>query len=202
MRKAVFIALLLLLIGLGGLWYWWVQNQAAKHLAETAKRVADVDLQADLDVDLSLKGITLSQGEKGEMHWQLTAKEANYVQEEGMVEVTDPIISYRIGKNEEMLTVEAPKGAIRQQEQWARLWPKVHATYEQNVLSAAELIYDGESRTISLTGGVTLAGPQFVCKASQLRYQLQQDMIVVEKGVEATVYVDADFLPEQGESVK
>ncbi len=198
MRKFLLLLALLVLAASGGVWYWWVQQKAMEHIQDTAKRVADVDLQAELDVDLSLKGITLSQGEKGEMHWQLKAKQASYVQEEDTVEVTEPTITYRVGQGDKVLTVQAPLGAIRQKDQNARLWPKVRAVYEQNVLTAGELVYDGKQRILALTNDVTLSGPRFECHAATLRYLLEQDMILVENGVNATVYVDAAFMEQQG----
>ncbi len=200
MRKLGLAALLLLLAGGGFLWYQWVQRQALQHLQETAARVAKVDLQAELDVDLSLKGITLSQGEKGELHWQLSATQAQYLQEEGLVEVTEPLISYRVGQGEGLLSVQAPKGSIRQEQGTARLWPTVHATYEQNQLTAGELVYSEAERSLTLSGGVTLTGAKFVCRADQVRYLLVEDLILAENGVDATVYVDAGFMEPQGES--
>lgn len=197
-RKVLFFGLLLLLAGLAGLWYWWVQHKAAEHLQQTAERVAGVELQAELDVDLSLKGVTLSQGEKGELHWELKAEQAHYVQDEGMVEVVAPTITYRTAGGEGLLTVQAPKGAIWQEQQRARLWPEVRATYEQNVLTAEELTYNGEQRALELRGNVTLAGDRFVCRTTVLRYRLEDDMITADNGVEATLYVDAGFMQEQG----
>lgn len=198
MRRVLFFGLLILLAALGGVWYWWVQEKAAQHMQQTAERVAGVELQAELDVDLSLKGVTLSQGEKGELHWELKAEKAQYVQEKSMVEVTSPVISYKVTGGETMLTVQAPKGAIWQDQERARLWPDVRATYEQNVLTASELLYNGEQRSLELHGEVTLSGPRFVCRTAVLRYLLQEDVILAENGVDATLYVDADFMEEQG----
>jgi len=197
-RKILFVGILLVLAALAGLWYWWVQYKAAEHLQQTAERVAGVELQAELDVDLSLKGLTLSQGEKGELHWELKAEQAHYVQDQGMVEVTAPTIVYRVAGGEGLLTVQAPNGAIWQDQERARLWPKVRATYEQNVLTAEELMYDGKQRTLELRGNVTLVGQRFVCATSLLRYQLQQDVILAENGVSATLHVDAGFMEQQG----
>lgn len=199
MRKIVVFAVVLLLAGLGGLWYLWVQQKAVEHLQDTAAKVADVELQAELDVDLSLKGVTLSQGEKGELHWELKADKAQYVQDKSMVEVTAPTIVYKVSGGEAMLTVQAPQGAIWQEEERARLWPDVRATYEQNVLTADELVYNGKNRELTLSGEVTLAGPRFVCSAALLRYLLQDDLILAENGVQATIYVDAGFMEPQGE---
>lgn len=200
MRKVLFVVVLLVLAGAGALWYWWVQQKAVEHLKETAARVADVELQAELDVDLSLKGVVLSHGEKGELHWELKAKQANYVQDQGMVEVAEPVITYRVAGGEGMLTVEAPKGAIWQDQERARLWSKVRAVYDQNVLTADELIYDGKQRELKLDGNVTLAGSRFVCHTQRLRYLLQEDRILAENGITATVYVDAEFMQPQGVS--
>lgn len=199
MRRILLVVVLLLLAGLAGLWYWWVQQKAMEHLQDTAAKVADVELQAELDVDLSLKGVTLSQGEKGELHWELKAEKAQYVQDKSMVEVSAPTIVYKVSGGEAMITVQASQGAIWQEEERARLWPDVHATYEQNVLTADELVYDGKNRELRLSGEVTLEGPRFVCRTARLRYQLQDDLILAENGVQATVYVDADFMAPQGE---
>lgn len=199
MRRILLPVVILLLAGLGGMWYWWVQQRAVEHLQETASRVADVELQAELDVDLSLKGVTLSQGEKGELHWELKAEKAQYVQDKSMVEVTAPTIIYKVSGGDTMLTVQAPQGAIWQEDERARLWPDVRATYEQNVLTADELVYDGKSRALILSGDVTLVGPRFVAHTARLRYLLEDDRIVAENGVDATIHVDAAFMEPQGE---
>ncbi len=196
MRRILFFAGLLALALVAAAWYWWVQSKTVETLKRAASRAAEVELQAGLDVDLSLKGIILTHGQKGEVHWQLTAKGAQYVQETGTVQVENPTIEYRVADSGDQLIVRAPLGTIYQERQNAKLWPEVNATYQDNRISAKELLYDGESRTLFLTGDVTIEGAKFTARTEQLRYDLPRDEIVAEAGVNATIYV-APWLEEQ-----
>ncbi len=198
MRRILFILGLLVLALIAGAWYWWVQSKTAETLKQAASKAAEVGLEGGgLDVDLSLKGITLSHGEKGEMHWQLTAEGAQYVQDAGTVQVERPTIVYKVADSGEELTVHAPLGSIYQGEEKAKLWPEVNATYQDNKLSAGELLYDGKERIIHLSGGVRLEGPKFKAQTSRLRFNLPRDEIVAEAGVNATVYVAPWFDEEK-----
>jgi LPS export ABC transporter protein LptC len=196
-RRVLFIAGLLALALVAGAWYWWVQSKTADTLKRAASRAAEVELQAGLDVDISLKGIILTHGQKGEVHWQLNAEGAQYVQETGTVQVKRPTIEYVVAESGDRLTVRAPLGTIYQEHEKAKLWPEVNATYQDNRISAKELLYEGESRTLFLSGNVIIEGAKFSARTERLRYDLPRDELVAEAGVNATIYVTPWFDEEK-----
>jgi LPS export ABC transporter protein LptC len=172
-------------------WFWALQNKTVKAVRELAPKLKDVEIQAEVDVDLSLKGIELSQGKAGQLHWRLKAKRANYTQDRAEVLVENPEIEYYYEKDNRTFKVMATHGALQQGQDTARLWPDVRGAYEGNELRADELVYTGKDRTLTLSGQVTIEGPKLRFKAPELKYILSTNEILVEKGVSAVVMVPA-----------
>lgn len=213
MRRALMIVVVLLLAGGIYAWYAALQDKAVKKIQDVAKEVVqdvakdvvkevgkdvvgegldpeDLNVKAEVDVDLSLKGIELSHGKEGQLHWKLTAKRAQYLQDQGVVEVTEPKISYHFVDDNKTLEVVAAQGRIEQQNERARLWPEVTAEYGENTLRADELEYEGERRELILSGNVQLMGPKLNCYAARMRYMLKTNDIIVEDGVKAQFILD------------
>lgn len=191
MRRWIFAVIgLLVAVGLGA-WFWALQNKTVKAVRELAPKLKDVEIQAEVDVDLSLKGIELSQGKAGQLHWRLKAKRANYTQDRAEVLVENPEIEYYYEKDNRTFKVMATHGALLQSEDRARLWPDVRGGYEGNELRADELVYTGKDRTLTLSGQVSIEGPKLRFKAPELKYILSTNEILVEKGVSAVIMVPA-----------
>lgn len=191
MRRWVFAVLALLVVaGLGG-WFWALQNKTVQAVRESVSKLKDVELQAEVDVDLSLKGIELTQGKAGQLHWRLKAKRANYTQDRAEVLVEFPEIEYFYEKDNRTLKVMATHGVLQQAEDKARLWPDVRGAYEGNELRASELIYAGKERALTLSGDVSITGPKLQFRAAELKYLLTSNEILAEKGVWAVVMVPA-----------
>jgi len=191
MRRVV-LALVLLAAGVGlGAWYWTLQSKTVKAMHEAAIKLKDIDIQAELDVDLSLKGIELSQGKAGQLHWRLKAKRAKYTQDRAEVQVENPEIEYYFEKDSRTLKVGAAHGVLEQGKDQARLWPEVRGAFEGNELRADELVYAGKERMLTLSGNVTIQGPRLSFKAAELKYLLANNEILAEKGISAVVMVPA-----------
>lgn len=180
MGKRLVLLAALLVGGLGfGVWAWMSQNQTVQKIQEVAK---DVDLEAEVGVDLSLKGVELTQGEAGATQWRLTAEKASYDQEQNRVEVDSPKVTYFLKDGGE-LRVTAPSGEVRQDEQTASLWPEVEATYQNNDIRAERLTWSGENKTLVLSGNVRLENPDMEFTAPELRVLLDQNTLTAENGV-------------------
>lgn len=189
----VFIALLLLVAG-GVIWYLYLENKTVEKIERAAKEIAkeagELDVQAEVGVDLSLKGIKLAHGKEGHLHWKLTAKKAKYLQDQKQVLVESPNIIYFFENGDKQLTVKAANGLIEQENEKARLWPEITANYGDMLLRADELEYSGKNRMLELRGNVQLASPKMTCRAAQMSYSLKSNDITAEDGIHATINLE------------
>ena len=199
MRRVVIILGLLLLVAGGGFWYLYLENKTVDRLERAAKEIAkeagELDIQADVGVDLSLKGIKLSHGKEGQLHWKLTAQKAKYLQDQSEVQVEQPEIVYFFENDDRQLSVKAAKGLIEQEKEKARLWPEITARYGDMRLRADELEYSGKERELVLRGNVQLETPKLSCQAVEMRYGLERNDITARNGIHATISLD-DMNPE------
>ena len=161
MRRFFFPAVACALVALlaGGAWYFLGDSRTAdnaRQMREAARQLADVDIKAGVDVDLSLKEITLSQGEAGRQTWRLTAQRARYLQAAGQVELDSPRVAYYFKEGEGNMTVTAPQGLVEQESKHARLWPTIEALYLDNVIHADEMVYDGTVAVLTPVGAMWL----------------------------------------------
>lgn len=194
-RRVLTLATVLLLTGLA-LWWAAMRHPAADKARDAMRALEGLDVKAELDaqlggngtgVDLSLKGIELSQGEAGVTEWRLTADRARYLEEEGTVEVEAPAIVYYLGEAREPMRVTAAKGLVRQAQKEAGLWPDVTADIGDSRILAGRLDYDGAARRIRLSEGVSLAGRGFNCTAREMRLDLDGGELLATGRVRAHI---------------
>ncbi len=199
MRRLVLILGLLLLVAGGVIWYLYLESTTVDKIEKAAKEIAkeagDLDVQAEVGVDLSLKGIKLSHGKEGQLHWKLTAQKAKYLQDKNQVLVDSPNIIYFFENEDKQLNVKAANGLIEQDKEKARLWPEITANYGDMSLRADELEYSGKDRMLVLRGNVQLENPKMSCRADQMSYSLKNNDIKAENGIHATIRLD-DMNPE------
>ncbi|MBG0775805.1 MAG: LPS export ABC transporter periplasmic protein LptC [Desulfovibrionaceae bacterium] len=187
MLRRILVTVLLLAAAGGGLaWYVVVRNPVVEQVREAVK---DSTLSGALDVDLTLRGLDLTHGEQGRAQWRLTAKAAQYLQDSGTVKVDNPSVVYYFEKGGGNMTVAASQGLVLQDRKQARLWPDVEGRYQDNVLRAGELFYNGTSESLTLADGVYLQGDQFACNATRMRVDLKTNEIVADQGVSAVLYL-------------
>ena len=91
----------------------------------------DTKLIQNLDVDLSLKGVNLSQGRDGKKLWNLQAAGAVYAESGDELTLADPVITYWGEDGGEVIEAMAPRGQVWQKEDRARMWDGVNATHGQ-----------------------------------------------------------------------
>jgi len=126
----------------------------------------------DLDVDLSLKGVTLSQGKDGKKLWNLNATGAVYAENSDELTLSDPVIVYWGEQGGEPIEVRAPKGQVWQKEDRARMWDGVDGVQGQYAMRSETLDYEGKNRTILLGGSVKLTGESMQGRSDTLTYFL------------------------------
>ncbi len=180
MKNKILFAAIFLAGALGfGAWLWMSQSRTVSEIRELADKV---DLEADVGVDLSLRGIELTQGEEGRTQWRLTAKNAKYLQEEGRVLVEEPEVTYFLADGDR-LTVTAPQGEVRQESQQADLWPEVKGQYAGSDISAERLSWTGEDSAITLSGNVEMDNPRMRFSGSTLRFSFEKKTLDASGGV-------------------
>lgn len=163
MGKKFAIFLIVCAVGAGvGMWGWSVLKKQIQPVAEIIDQ-----LPTDVHVDVSAKGVTLSQGEDGKQLWTLTAKSAGYDQENGSATLVDPIIEYNA--DEQPLRITAPNGTVSQAQNTMTLDSGVIAHYGDVKITGQRLDYNGKIHQIVISGdahvrreGVTIKAPKFV----------------------------------------
>lgn len=140
----------------------------------------------DIDVDLSLRGVNLSQGRDGKKLWNLNATGASYAEGRDELTLTAPVITYW-GDGDEPIEVMAPKGQVWQKEDRARMWEGVNATRGPNTMRSATLDYLGRERTLVLNGTVDLDGDTMHGRADTLTYFLDTGDFLAQGNVQVTL---------------
>ncbi|MGE4440365.1 MAG: LPS export ABC transporter periplasmic protein LptC [Desulfomicrobium sp.] len=146
-------------------------------------RLDDLSVK-NLDVDLSLKGVTLSQGKDGKKLWNLNATGADYAENGDELTLTDPVIVYWGEEGGEPLQVRAPKGQVWQKEDRARMWDGVHGVQGRYVMHSQTLDYAGRDRTLVLGGTVELTGESMRGRSDTLTYFLDTGDFLAQGNVQ------------------
>ena len=191
MNKRFGLAAVFVVLALGLAWGLWrmTVGGALDKAAQLAK---------DVEVDVSMQGIELSQGREGRVQWRLKASGAEYLQEGGLIRVDSPVVTYYGGADGQgpaasgskpgstPIVVTAPKGEVLQDDEVVTLWPDVTVTMGMGEMRAERLVFTGkETRTIRLTGSVVMHRGEMAVRAPEVEYDLDKDIIVAKGGVEA-----------------
>jgi LPS export ABC transporter protein LptC len=180
-RKA--LAAVIIAAALAGFGGWFFIRQS--EMFEQAR-----DLAEDVNVDVSMQGLTLTRGEEGDVRWKLDAKGAKYLQEEGRIRVDAPRITYYPKDSDQDIEVRAPEGEVDQNTEEAWLWSRVVMHRGESTVTAGRLHYAGENRTITLTGGVVLERPDMRVVSDAAVMDLAADTLTAEGGVKAVIHKD------------
>lgn len=183
-KKALIAAALVVAVGGAIAWYFVQQSALLKEAAKIAENV---------DVDVSMQGLTLTQGEEGAMRWKLVAESATYLQEQGRIRVDGPLITYYRKDSDEPIEVRAPQGEVDQNTEEAWLWPDVEMRSGQSTVTAEKLHYAGSGRTITLTGGVVLKRPDMRVDSESAVVELESNSITATGGVKAVLRRDTEL---------
>jgi len=177
MKKALAaFFILVLLIGIAALgWYVLWPERLTPEIAR------------DVDVDLSLSGVTLSQGKDGRKLWNLNATGADYAEDGDELTLNAPVITYWGEDGGEPIRVTAPKGQVWQKEDRARMWDGVNATQGEYSIRADAMDYLGQNRTLVLTGDIGLEGDAMWGRADILTYFLDTGDFLAQGNVQVTL---------------
>jgi LPS export ABC transporter protein LptC len=177
MNRAVAVLLALaLLVGIAALgWYVLWPERLTPEIAR------------EVDVDLSLKGVNLSQGKDGKKLWNLSAAGANYAEAGEELTLNAPVITYWGEDGDEPVRVTAPKGQVWQKEDRARMWDGVNATRGEYRMHADTMDYLGQNRTVVLSGDIGLESDAMRGRADILTYFLDTGDFLAQGNVQVTL---------------
>lgn len=144
------------------------------------------DIPKNLDVDLSLEGVTLSQGRDGKKLWSLHAKGANYAEDKDDLTLAAPVITYW-GDDDIPIQAMSPHGQVWQKEDKARMWGGVNVTRDTYKMRSETLDYLGPERKFVLSGNVELHGQTIQARSNVMTYLLESGDVVATGDVQVTL---------------
>ncbi|OBQ50130.1 LPS export ABC transporter periplasmic protein LptC [Halodesulfovibrio spirochaetisodalis] len=178
MRKWLIWGVSLALLG-GGLYY--LQTSVEQQIAEEVSDAIGND--AKTNVDLSLQGIELKQGEDGQELWTLKASNGWYQKDESIIDLAEPDIVYFVQPKRDRVHIVAPHGTINQREGIARLWGDVTVTNEKGTIKSSELSFEDKKKMLFMTGSVTFSGDGFNGSADDANWNLKNNQITATGNV-------------------
>lgn len=193
MTRKLSLALLALALAAGvGLWGWSILRKETAPLAELIK-----EIPANVDIDISARGVTLSQGAEGRKDWQLTANSASYNQETNQASVIEPRITYFPKDDGAPVKVSAPSGLVDQAANAVKLGPDVAIDWQELSIRGRELSYLGANRTLVLSGEVVAHRGESQLDAPQITINLDTKELSAGSPVRFTTLTPA-FGREKG----
>ena len=184
MRKKVWLVILFvaLLVGAGilGRYFLGSVEQVRKGLK-------------DVSVDLSLEGVTLRQGKDGRLLWTLNATSADYQKDEGFVLLSNPKILYFQDDKPEPLYVEGDHGKVDQKNDQAFIWSNVTVRYQDALLTAARLHYDGSKRLLMFDDDVVMVRGDMRLMADAAELDLKDENLLARGNVRARIIARSSF---------
>jgi LPS export ABC transporter protein LptC len=173
LRIAVGIGLLLVLTA--GVWWFLDRETLLPSLVD------------QVEVDLSLQGVRLSQGKEGRTAWTLQADKARFDEDSGLLHLGRPRVTYRSETEGDPVFVQAPEGEVSQERNTARMWSGVQARYQGHTVTADRLDYVGRQDRITFTGQVVMSGRGTTIHAPRATIDLKDNVMTARGGVEAVL---------------
>lgn len=183
MGRRISIALLLLSVLAGfGLWGWSLFRVEVDMARDLARQ-----LPKDVNIDVSVKGVTIQQGSAGSMLWELVADDAHYNTKQGTVLLTNPVITYNTNSTSgETIVIRAPQGEVNQKENTMVLTPRVKANYGQVLVTGNRLDYFGKERRIVITGDAVIDRGDLIMEGPRVEIDLDTQNMIAPEGARVT----------------
>lgn len=160
----------------------WFASQVRDEVAAVA------DLAENLDVDVALNKVELSQGSEGKAAWRLVANGADYLKDQELVRLDRPRVIYYQEQDGAEVEVTASEGEVDQASGDARLWPDVVIVSGPTTVYAERLHYKGESRDIDLTGEVRMERGEMRLNAPHMVMNMKTNDITADGGVTSLLW--------------
>ncbi len=181
MRLRWLVLLFVLILLLGG---WWLASRwQGRALYEVRQAVQAVEAGPEVAVDLSLSGVDLVQGEQGEQLWKLHAVKAWFDQQQGVIQVAQPELTYYTQPGTSEIFVRSERGIVDQKSRVARLWEDVVVTRDSGETRSDLLIYNGTAHSLTMPGDVEFFGVNMNGTARHVTWSLRENTMNAEADV-------------------
>lgn len=144
-------------------------------------------LKDDDAVRIAVKGIVLTQGEGGLESWRLNATSASVDQENGLVSVTSPKITYFFKDQPKNLYIDSEKGVVQQSKNIVTLEGNVKVVQDDNLLLTSKAVYDGNSRTLNLPEALEFFNPMFAGSANTATWNVDNNILTATDQVNVKI---------------
>lgn len=152
----------------------------------------------DEAINIAVRGIILTQGEKGEETWRLNATSASFDQASGKLIINQPRVTYFLkGKSSELL-IQSRIGRLNQAESEVEMWDNVRLDESDNVLTTSRAIYNGNTSMLKLPEPVEFFNPQFTGSANQADWDLNTHVLSANGDVHVVILSRKKQLESEG----
>ena len=194
-RRNLFLAAVLLLAWAG--WYGWQSWKLEREL----NRLADVVRSKEIDtlltdppeeirsnVDLAVRGVSLSHGKDGRKTFELKADWATLDQKTNDVTVREPDAVYVLdpakgGGAERIVHATSHIGRVENGNSRVSMSGDVKAVSETNTLFSSEAVYVNDVRVLEFPSGARLKGEGIEGESGHLAWDLNDNTITGSRGV-------------------
>ena len=208
-RRNLFLAAVLLAAWAG--WYGWQSWKLERDL----NRLADVVRSKELDtlltdppeeirsnVDLAVRGVSLSHGKDGRKTFDLKADWATLDQKTNDVTVRDPDAVYvldpsKSGGMERSVHATSKIGRVENGNARVSMSGDVKAVSEANTLFSSEAVYVNDLRVLEFPSGARLKGEDIEGESGHLAWDLNDNTITGSRGVKVRWFPSRGDAPAQ-----
>jgi hypothetical protein len=208
-RRNLFLAAVLLAAWAG--WYGWQSWKLERDL----NRLADVVRSKELDtlltdppeeirsnVDLAVRGVSLSHGKDGRKTFELKADWATLDQKTNDVTVRDPDAVYvldpsKSGGGERRVHATSKIGRVENGNARVSMSGDVKAVSEANTLFSSEAVYVNDLRVLEFPSGARLKGEDIEGESGHLAWDLNDNTITGSRGVKVRWFPSRGDAPAQ-----
>ena len=156
-----------------------------------AKPAPQADSAQNSGIDLVIKSFLLSQGEDGSTLWRLKAISGKMHKESDMILIDQPALVYYLPPDNKELFVSSDRGEVIQAKKHIRFLENVLLTHNNSTITSDELIYNGNTRTMTIPRGGVLEGPKMSGRADKMIWNLATRTLECIGSVE-TVFISHD----------
>lgn len=171
-KLLLFMALLLAAVAVAIL-FWLDQEEGPEQ-----------DLLEEVEVTVSVQGLELEHGSKGQKAWRLTAPESEYNQEQAVFYLQEPRLEMFSKSGQDTMLVQARQGRFDQDRQSALFSQGVEASYQDMRLKADSMQYFQNLDWMIFQGPVSASHPAMHVQGLLARFELQEERIMIQGQVQ------------------
>lgn len=192
------LAVLLVLLGIVGTGTYMVMDTGSPVKKPAAGPETLETLQQDEASSMTMDNLDISQGEKGEVLWNLKADAANMLREDETILVRNPRLVYFLPEKRGQVLVVSKNGVVDQRNDKMRFESSVKSTHEDNELLSELLEYDGSRRVLHSPDKAEFSNLQMNGTSNSLDWELDEQVLTAD----GDVVVNWNMVPKDSDMNK